>query len=487
VARNGSGTYSLPQAPFVTNTTISSTATNSNNSDIAAALTQSISKDGQTTYTGNQPMGANKLTGLGAGTAATDSVNMSQLVSGAANYALASGTDTITITPSPGITAYAIGQRFVIKIANTNTGAVTLNVNSVGAGAVTWPNGTALSAGDLPANAMIEVDVQATTPVFHLQTVAVPPPSPVVSPPQGRLTLTTAVPVLVSTVSAATTIYYTPYVGNRVPIYNGTTFVLTTFTELSNVTTNSAVGSAGPAAVTTNSNYDLFVWSNSGTPTLTRGPAWTSDTGRGTGAGTTQLTRVLGYLTNTVAITNGPGAGLGTYVGTVRSDGSSQINFILGAVAASGTAAVLGVWNAFNRITYEGLVGDSTDSWNYSTATIRPANNSSTMRVSFVQGLQEESFFADYLVQYTNGSQSTLAYGGIGVDSTTAFSGRWAGNSNPVGVGSGVFSTTGSHRAQLLGFHYMQALEQPNSTGTTTWYGDAGGPSQNGLTYRGKF
>jgi len=170
--RNGSGTFSLPQAPFVTGTTISSTAVNSDFSDIAAALTQSISKDGQTTYTGNQPMAGNKLTGLGAGTAATDSVNMSQLVSGAANYALASGTDTITITPSPGITAYAIGQRFVIKIANTNTGAVTLNVNSVGAGAVTWPNGTALSAGDLPANAMIEVDVQATTPVFHLQTGA---------------------------------------------------------------------------------------------------------------------------------------------------------------------------------------------------------------------------------------------------------------------------------------------------------------------------
>ena len=175
MARNGSGTFSLPQAPFVTNTTISSTATNSNNSDIAAALTQSISKDGQTAYTGNQPMGGNKLTGLGEGSAATDSVNISQLVSGVVNYSAAAGTDTITITPSPGITAYAIGQRFVIKIANTNTGAVTLNVNSVGAGAVTWPNGTALVAGDLVANAMVEVDVQATTPVFHLQTVVVPP------------------------------------------------------------------------------------------------------------------------------------------------------------------------------------------------------------------------------------------------------------------------------------------------------------------------
>src|SRR6266446_6509737 len=36
---NGSGVYSLPQTPFVTNTTISSSAVNSDFSDIAAALT----------------------------------------------------------------------------------------------------------------------------------------------------------------------------------------------------------------------------------------------------------------------------------------------------------------------------------------------------------------------------------------------------------------------------------------------------------------
>ena len=171
--RNGSGTFSLPQAPFVTNTTISSTATNSNNSDIAAALTQSISKDGQTTYTGNQPMGGNKLTGLGVGTAVADSVAMSQLYGVPTYGGVGGGTaNAITITPSPGITAYAIGQKFSFKASGANTGAVTLNVNSVGAGAITWPDGTTLVAGSIPSGGMIEVEVQATTPVFHLQTVA---------------------------------------------------------------------------------------------------------------------------------------------------------------------------------------------------------------------------------------------------------------------------------------------------------------------------
>lgn len=51
--RNGSGTYTLPQSAFTPGTTISSTAVNSDLSDIAAALTQSISADGQTPLTGS--------------------------------------------------------------------------------------------------------------------------------------------------------------------------------------------------------------------------------------------------------------------------------------------------------------------------------------------------------------------------------------------------------------------------------------------------
>jgi microcystin-dependent protein len=45
--RNGSGTYTLPQAPFTPLTVISSSAVNSNFSDIATALTGSLPRDGQ--------------------------------------------------------------------------------------------------------------------------------------------------------------------------------------------------------------------------------------------------------------------------------------------------------------------------------------------------------------------------------------------------------------------------------------------------------
>lgn len=50
--RNGSGTYSLPQPPFVAGTTISSAAMNSDLSDIATALTGSLPRDGQAGMSG---------------------------------------------------------------------------------------------------------------------------------------------------------------------------------------------------------------------------------------------------------------------------------------------------------------------------------------------------------------------------------------------------------------------------------------------------
>lgn len=68
--RNGSGTYSLPQPAFVPGTTISSSAVNSDFSDIATALSQSISSDGQTTITGQLkfPSGTSSQPGITFGT-----------------------------------------------------------------------------------------------------------------------------------------------------------------------------------------------------------------------------------------------------------------------------------------------------------------------------------------------------------------------------------------------------------------------------------
>jgi len=293
--------------------------------------------------------------------------------------------------------------------------------------------------------------------------------------PMGRLTLTTAVPVLTSTVSGASTIYYTPYIGNMIPVYDGTRPVNYVFTELSNATAQSSTGKAGPAAVTTNSNYDLFVWNDSGTMRLTRGPAWTSDTARGTGAGTTELQRIAGMWTNAQAITNGPAANRGTYVGTVRSNGSSTIDWIYGGIAAGGTAGRFCVWNAYHRRPVASFLGDSTDSWSYTTGAWRAADNSTAMRFSYVCGLNEDAAEALYLC-YTTAGASGAGNVGVGVDVTNAIT----------GTGASVYNATAQASAEYvgypgLGFHFLQAIEY--GAAGVTFNGDSNNPTQTQSTF----
>jgi hypothetical protein len=295
--------------------------------------------------------------------------------------------------------------------------------------------------------------------------------------PQGRLTLTSATPVLTSTVSGAGTVYYALHTGNLIPITpDGTGFKMRVFAQLSNVLSDSATGKAGPAAAANDSNYDLFAWDDAGTVKLTRGPAWTSDTARGTGAGTSELARLGGVWVNAVAITNGPLQNRGTYLGTVRTNGTATVDVNFGAAAAGGTAAVLGVWNAYNRLPSFATVNDTTDSWAYTTGAFRPYNNSAGNRISFVRGMNDDAIAVDFLGGVSLSSGSAQIGAAIGLDSTSAAVGVWAREFGLVG-----FSTRHARYRGLpgLGFHFVQALEY--GAANATFYGDFGGTAATGL------
>lgn len=84
-----------------------------------------------------------------------------------------SGADTIAGTATPAIAAYAAGQRFVFVAAGANTGAVTLNVNGVGAvGVKKGSASAALAGGDIPANALVEV-IYLTAPSTQFRVIGV--------------------------------------------------------------------------------------------------------------------------------------------------------------------------------------------------------------------------------------------------------------------------------------------------------------------------
>ena len=79
------------------------------------------------------------------------------------------GTNTLTCTLSPAIAAYTDIMAVRGRIANDNTGAVTLNLNGVGAKNVVKVDGTALVAGDLQQNDTITVAFDSTNNRFQLQ------------------------------------------------------------------------------------------------------------------------------------------------------------------------------------------------------------------------------------------------------------------------------------------------------------------------------
>lgn len=164
MARNGSGTYNLPAGnPVVTGTTISSTWANSTLSDMASALTGSIASDGQTTPSANLPMGGYAHTGVGNATVRTQYATSAQVQDNVGAYLTSpSGTDVITATASFGMTAYATGQIFTFVASGTNTGATTLNINSIGAKPVTKNGSTALAAGDIVSGQAVTVFYDGT-------------------------------------------------------------------------------------------------------------------------------------------------------------------------------------------------------------------------------------------------------------------------------------------------------------------------------------
>jgi len=227
--------------------------------------------------------------------------------------------------------------------------------------------------------------------------------------PQGRLTLTASSPVMNADVAGGTTIRYTSYLGYYVPIYLGSGVPQAQLWGSGDLTQLLTDATKSPAAAVANSNYDIFLWMDAGTPRISRGPPWTSDTARGTGAGTTELVRPTGiaiYL-NANAITNGPVAQRGTYLGTIRTNASATCDFISGGVGNGGVQSVLGIWNAYNRIVHRSNIFDNTSytsiiggSWQ-----AMGANN----KINWVRGLDEDMVEAEFYAPCQPGASSDIS------------------------------------------------------------------------------
>jgi hypothetical protein len=163
MARNGSGVYSLPAGnPVVTGTTISSTWANSTLTDISTALTGSLASDGQTSPTANLTMAGLVHTNVGNATVRTNYASAGDVQDSKYQYLTVTGTDTIIGSNPIGFTAYVAGQVFRFIPAGANTGAVTININSIGAKAITKNGTNPLVAGDIPAGTIVTIAYDGT-------------------------------------------------------------------------------------------------------------------------------------------------------------------------------------------------------------------------------------------------------------------------------------------------------------------------------------
>ena len=124
MSRNGSGTYTLPAGnPVVTGTTIASTWANNTMTDLAAAMTDSVAADGQTSMTGNLNLNSNKIVNLATPTLSTDAVTKAYadaLVSGGTgSFTTLTVTGTTTLATS--LTGVLKGTSGVVAVATAGT------------------------------------------------------------------------------------------------------------------------------------------------------------------------------------------------------------------------------------------------------------------------------------------------------------------------------------------------------------------------------
>jgi hypothetical protein len=290
--------------------------------------------------------------------------------------------------------------------------------------------------------------------------------SPAVIPLGGRLTFAVGASVMGSNVAGGNTIYYVPHNAGYVPVYDGTSWSLADIGAGISQLTSDATKS--PGACAPNMIYDLFVWNDAGVIRLSRGPVWTNAVTRGLA-----LARQNGLSVNAAAITNGPLAARGTWVGTFIADASALATWVRGSNGAAGAGkATLNLWNAYNRVGVNTVVGDTTLSWTYNAATWRPANNQTGNRVGFVLGDSSDDVEFEYVVIATTAAPNIFPWAGVGIDGTAAHSGTVM-PSPTTGDGTTVFGlAVGKYCGKLgMGSHFAQALEASTGTSFVTFYG----------------
>lgn len=271
--------------------------------------------------------------------------------------------------------------------------------------------------------------------------------------PGGRLTTETAVAISTSDRTAQGTLYYTPYLHNRIRIYDGTRWRLYSFSELSLALT-----------VTSGNNYDVFVYDNAGTLTLELSAAWTNATTR------------ADALTTQDGVQVKSGATTRLWLGTIRASGANVVE---------DSQLKRYVWNAYNKVERLLFVEETEASWTYtSTANWRQVRGQTDNQVDVVVG-DASSRIQLQSVALCTIPASGAGPSGIGVDSTTAIATTCVTSYTGRAATDNVAMLSVGRLVQYvpLGYHYFAWLESnTNASNTVTFFGTSSAFRRIGMT-----
>ena len=244
--------------------------------------------------------------------------------------------------------------------------------------------------------------------------------------PGGRLTLTTGVPVTTADVTAAGTIYYTPYTHDLIDLYDGASdWIVYQFGEPSLALT-----------VTSGLVYDIFMYSNAGVPTL-ESLVWASATARATA-----LVSQNGRWVKSGAPTR-------RYMGSICASGAN---------VCEDSITKRFLFNVNNRVMRQVFKQDSTATWTMSSSSWRQTRATAANRVECVIGLPDAlSWF-----QFTQMQSGGEAFGGIGLDTVTP-------DDQIVYLYSGM-GTSFYTKPLPVGYHAINMCERGISAALVTFY-----------------
>lgn len=264
-----------------------------------------------------------------------------------------------------------------------------------------------------------------------------------------RLSGVTATPIMTADSTSLSTIFLTQFKGNRLALYDGANW------QLCEPPSEVSLAVTGR---TTDLPFDIFAYLNAGVVTL-EFTDWTNATTRATG-----LTRTNGVWTKSGDPTR-------RYMGSCRPRSATTFHH---RMAGDDVPVRLDLWNVDNRIEFAFTLRALTNTWAYTTATIRQAQGSANYQIEVMVGLQECFFEATLMVTSSNATSDVKREAGLSYDSTTTFMGTTAAGSNDAAVAGNCVAIARIKHMPAIGRHFYSWNEISTASGTTTWQGDNG-------------